>query len=184
MRLFIAIDLPEEMKDKLYAVAKEFSMPGVSITRKETYHVTMQFLGERKEEDLDNIKSSLSEISAKKFRMQISGVSCFRPERINVIFAGITEGRGETEAIYSQVSSSFQAHGIPCEDEQEYTPHVTFLRVRRLKQESKATLLSLLEKHQRDDFGFADVSSISLKRSTPTREGYVHELLYKVDLSP
>lgn len=182
MRLFVAIDIPEEVKEKIYSTAKDFSMPGVSLTKKETYHVTMQFLGERREDELSSIKSALSEITAEKFRTHLSGVSYFEPSRINVIFACVSEGKDEISGIYNKINSSLRRHGVFFEDEREYAPHVTISRIKHLNQGPKDKLLSLLERHSADDFGSVDVVSVLLKKSTQAPEGRIHETLYEAKL--
>jgi 2'-5' RNA ligase len=50
MRLFIAVDLPEQVKDYISQIAQPLrAIPGIKPVNKENIHITMKFLGEVEE---------------------------------------------------------------------------------------------------------------------------------------
>ena len=66
MRLFIAIDIPSEIKQKIKAYAKKFGSVLVArFVSTKNLHITVKFLGEIK--DTTQIIAKCNEIKAKKF---------------------------------------------------------------------------------------------------------------------
>lgn len=63
MRTFVALDLPENIKEKvnqLVDVFKTYCPAGVNWVPKENLHITFQFIGEAKPEDLNDIAELMS----------------------------------------------------------------------------------------------------------------------------
>ena len=78
MRLFIAINLPKEVKDYLWELKEEFRELGkFNLTAKSKYHITLKFLGEIKEDKLVEIKEKLSEIKFSSFETSLNKLGCF-----------------------------------------------------------------------------------------------------------
>src|SRR3989344_48038 len=78
MRLFIAINLPKEVKDYLWELKEEFRELGkFNLTAKSKYHITLKFLGEIKEDKLVEIKEKLSEIKFSSFETSINNKNKF-----------------------------------------------------------------------------------------------------------
>ena len=74
MRTFVALDLPETIKEDVAGVINNFRsyFPfGVNWVPQENLHITFQFIGETKEEDIPEIaeflETSFSELSSLKF---------------------------------------------------------------------------------------------------------------------
>ena len=74
MRTFIALDLPENIREDIAGVVSNFrstSPFGVNWVPKENLHITFQFIGETKEEDIPEIaefiENSFSELSTLLF---------------------------------------------------------------------------------------------------------------------
>lgn len=180
MRIFLAVDIPDSIKDKISEVAKDYAMPGIHLSRKDTYHITLQFLGDLEKEKIDAIKDILSSLKIKPFTVKISGISHFDPTRIYVIFAYVSEGSAELKSIYNQIDVELKKKGLSYKREKHYSPHVTIARVKSIR--SKANLLSMLDKHKRENFGSFDVSSIYLKESILKSDGPIHNTLYELKL--
>lgn len=179
MRLFVAVEIPPEIKEKLWSAAKEFGLKGVILAKKETYHITLQFLGETDETKLSGIKDALSSVRQEGFGICISGVSTFDPT-LSVIFAEITAGSEELRSLYKQIDSEFAKRKIAYKNENKYKPHVTLARVRFTK--DKTALLKPLQEYSSFEFGKFKARSILLKVSKPEGNGYTHETLQKVEL--
>ena len=65
MRIFIAIPVPEEIKGQASQIKSELSRlkPDIKWVEYENYHITLKFLGEVTEKQLDEIKTKLSMVA-------------------------------------------------------------------------------------------------------------------------
>ena len=61
MRLFIAVDLPEEVKNELGRVPKQSGLGKITYVKPENIHLTLKFLGEVDEGNVEKIKQKLEE---------------------------------------------------------------------------------------------------------------------------
>lgn len=179
MRLFMAIEIPGEIREKLWRAARDFGIKGVILSNKDQYHITLQFLGETEESRLPAIKEALSAVNCKAFRIKISDISSFDPT-LRVLFADIKEGSEELKSIYASIDSEFAKRGITYEKENKFKPHLTLARVKFLK--DKTLLLPIMAKYSSYEFGKFQARSIILKVSKPSASGYVYEDLHEVKL--
>ena len=97
MRLFIALNIPEGIKDR---IADEI-LPLVpkrdfKAVEKENLHVTLGFIGESDEGRMEKIKKGLEKINYKKFNARIKGAGNFGTR---VLWLGIEEGAQEISEI-------------------------------------------------------------------------------------
>jgi len=64
IRTFIAIDIPEKIKDEIFEIEKELSKAageGIKWEEKEKFHITLKFLGDVNEEAINSIYQTLNE---------------------------------------------------------------------------------------------------------------------------
>jgi len=176
IRTFIAIPLPESLRDELVRTAQDAFgnhlhvrvVPGTNI------HATLKFLGEINPENVERIVQGLKEISSRQqaFQMEVVGVGAFPDPRFpRVIFAAMA---GDTERIVrlaSEVDRMTAKLGAPPES-RPYAPHLTIARVRSQKQLGllRKRLLTLEDKR----FGTFPVEEVVLYRSdlSPTGARY------------
>lgn len=177
MRLFVAIEIPEEIREKLWKAARDFGLKGVILSNKDQYHITLQFLGEQEESRLPAIKEALSAVKRNAFKIKISGISTF-DQTLRVLFADIKEGSEELKSIYTNIDSEFAKRGVSYEKENSFKPHLTLARVKFLK--DKTLLLPIMAKYSSYDFGKFQARFIILKVSKPSGAGYVYEDLQEV----
>ena len=93
MRLFIAIELPEEVKNYLFELegnlkSKRFGK--INWVFKKNLHITLKFLGEVKEDKVEELKDYLKKIKFEKFKISLEDIGFYlNGLRINVIRIGI-----------------------------------------------------------------------------------------------
>ena len=58
-RVFLAIDLPKEIRTSLCAASEALKTKGVAVVRQDLYHITLQFIGYVDEEKIDMIKEAM-----------------------------------------------------------------------------------------------------------------------------
>lgn len=76
-RLFIAVDMPETIKNNLSLMA--FGIPGAKWVAPEQLHLTVRFIGEVDGGLFRDIKEILGEIHFASFSLQLKGVGYFPP---------------------------------------------------------------------------------------------------------
>jgi 2'-5' RNA ligase len=88
MRLFIGIPLAPDVIDALEAFVRNLRSPGDSLrwSSSESWHITLQFLGETTEEKSSCILQRLRDVRSPVVPVQLDGTGFF--ERAGVFFAG------------------------------------------------------------------------------------------------
>src|SRR5437764_10558000 len=132
MRLFFALPLPSEMKEKLRPTldeARKESAGGVGFTKLEQLHFTLAFLGEQPRPDEALVAGeSLREVAA--FDLVLSGVGAFPSTmRPRVLWIGVTGGASQLIAAAERLRGALEQHGFKLE-ERNFRPHLTLGRVR------------------------------------------------------
>lgn len=128
MRLFIAIDTPEEVKDELQKNAellREFCDRG-SFPRRENYHITLAFLGEQPESRVRDIIAAMDGCNGEPFPIAIGGFGNFANAGGAVIWRGI-EDCGELRRLHRELSEQLRLRSFEVEH-REFKPHLTMAR--------------------------------------------------------
>ena len=98
MRLFVAIRLPKEMIPAVERAAAPLDGAlGARVLPRESYHLTLKFLGETPNERLEEIKQALSKIKFQPFDVHLSGAGAFPSKGIPraIWIGGESQGAGE-----------------------------------------------------------------------------------------
>lgn len=182
MRSFVAIDIPDALRERIAAASSAFSSEGLTMVKGDALHITLQFLGELNNAKLAAAKEAVEDFDQKKFEVDLSGVSYFTADdgTIRVIFVKVGKGYEELKGIYAAISANLARKGIRFINEKDYVPHVTIARVKRCK--NKAQLIEMIRTHSDINFGSFTADSISLKQSTLTLNGPIYSDLYKKQL--
>lgn len=163
MRLFIAINLNDEMKDALMDIQDTMWTYGVRgrETPAENMHLTLAFIGDY--DDPDHVKSVIDGIRIRPFDITLSGIGAFG----DLWWAGIEES-APLQAVVRRLRRALAEEGIPF-DRKKFSPHITLIRRAegRLSDESKDALS--------DRFDAAmNVDHISLMRSDRGKHGMIY----------
>lgn len=131
MRLFVGIALAEEAKTALLAVRERLSglLPDESDLRwagEESWHVTLQFLGQTSDEQAECLLEKLGAVRAARVPVRIEGLGFF--ERAGVFWAGVAL-TPELLALQQTVVAATRGCGFVAED-RAYRPHITLARVK------------------------------------------------------
>src|SRR5262249_12132302 len=83
MRLFVALDIGETIRERIAAFVKEVSTlaPGVRWVTAESLHVTLKFIGERPDAMVRSLEEGLRQISAPAFQISFRGCGFFPTEK-------------------------------------------------------------------------------------------------------
>lgn len=133
MRLFVAIDLPEQIRERAAKIKKELAkgVAGVKWVEDHNLHITLKFLGEVEDSRLDEVTSAIGRAVAdeNKFTLNLGTVGCFPGyRRPRVIWLGLTGETGQIHKIGEALDRFLADLGIPFEKNRK--PHLTLGRVR------------------------------------------------------
>lgn len=134
MRTFIAIFPPPEVRESLLEAARGLSAEwNIRWSRPENVHLTLKFLGEVPEEDLDGVRGALSHVCGRHgpFEAATSGFGAFPSARkARVVWADVIEGRDALRALVEDLENSLGSLGFDRETRRAFRPHVTLGRAR------------------------------------------------------
>ena len=169
MRAFIAVDLPQEVKDELASVQKQLSAAAARMSPAHDFHLTLKFLGEITPAKADAVKNCLSRVSFKRFTATVAGVGVFPSETyVRVVWIGV-EPEEEFVRLQKKIDDALDKE-FP--KEKGFKPHVTLARVKFVQ--DKQQFRQQLQQIKAYGVRFM-VDSFKLKRSTLSNKGAVYE---------
>jgi 2'-5' RNA ligase len=132
MRCFVAIELPEKVREGLAQLQARMrgDRRGVRWTRVEAIHLTLKFLGEVADTQVVEVCAIARRVAERysASELDVAGVGCFPPRgAARVVWVGISpppallECQRECEAAYAEIG--FAPEG------RAYSPHLTLGRV-------------------------------------------------------
>jgi len=133
LRLFIAIDIPEAIKNAVGRAVDPLRSTGADVrwVGRHGMHLTLKFLGEIDDTRLDDIKASLESLSAIALTtIGVSGAGAFPGlKNPRVLWIGLQEPSGRLKALQLELEDMLEKSGFPREGK-PFHPHLTVGRVR------------------------------------------------------
>lgn len=129
MRLFIALDIPAEVRERLvqYLARVAALAPDARWARIESLHITLKFIGEVSESKVAEIKPALAAIKASPFEVQIRDVGFFpNPRGARVFWAGVRASEALPH-LAIEIEGALEKPGI-AHEKKAYHPHLTLAR--------------------------------------------------------
>jgi 2'-5' RNA ligase len=172
MRVFVAIDLTEEIRKKAVELINQ--LKGLDIDAKftapENLHITMKFLGEADEQSVKDIEAAISDTlkDFHPFNVSIQGIGYFgNPKHIKTLWID-TGGEGREELVKMAKALNASLDHIRHED-RDPKPHITLGRVKSGRHRDE--LLKKLEAMNHVKLGKMDMKLVTLKKSELSKEG-------------
>ena len=132
MRLFIAIELSDELRNHLVRVQDKVRTvaPDLSCTSPQNLHLTLKFLGEVPDADVRSLTDALNTIPpVGQFPLTTTGILCFPDRgRVRVISASVN-APDNLLRLQSHIVSAAEATGF-AREARTYHPHITLARAR------------------------------------------------------
>ncbi len=130
-RLFIALDLPQELKNDIGELCA-FGLPGIAWVDSAQLHLSLRFIGEVDEHRFDQIRTCLLKVQQPSFSLTLKGVGTFpRGKMPRIVWVGV-----EKNDLLAQLRNKieYQLNRIGIEGERrKFHPHVTIGRVKTRK---------------------------------------------------
>ncbi|NJO38409.1 MAG: RNA 2',3'-cyclic phosphodiesterase [Rhizobiales bacterium] len=178
-RLFVALDLPDEIKDSLSPLMR--GLGEVRWMSDDQLHLTLRFVGELDNGRAHEVADALALVPGVPFDLRLKGIGHFPPRgEPRVIWAGI-ERQLELNGLKRRIDRALQQAGVE-RDAQKYTPHVTLARLRRPP--TQAGLATYLMRHSLFQSPSFPVSGFRLYSSWLDAHGADYQVEASYDLVP
>jgi 2'-5' RNA ligase len=126
MRLFVAIDLPWDLRERLAGLAT--GIMGARWVPRENMHLTLRFIGEVPNWRAEEVDLALHGIRGRGFPLTLSGVGLFeKAGRVTALWAGV-ERSSALEHLQTKIETALQRAGLEPE-RRRFVPHVTLARL-------------------------------------------------------
>ncbi|MBO4216312.1 MAG: RNA 2',3'-cyclic phosphodiesterase [Clostridia bacterium] len=128
MRLFIAIEFPEDVKNALQSAVNAGSVcfARANFSRRENYHLTLVFLGETAPVRVKDITSAMDACAFPPFEMTVGGAGRFRRDGGDTVWRRVDA----PDALFDtqkKLERELAARGFRLES-RAFTPHITLAR--------------------------------------------------------
>lgn len=173
IRAFLALDLPLEQREALFAVASRLKRAGarVSWVTPDRMHLTLRFLGEVAPDALEQLGDDLAPVYARQdpFPLTLAHIGAFPNVRApRVVWAGLSPLEGPLAACQQAAETAARSIGLKAETK-AFKPHVTLGRIRDPKTAGK--LSGPLTDEQDFHGGEFEAGHVSLYASELTSSG-------------
>ncbi|HVC00180.1 MAG TPA: RNA 2',3'-cyclic phosphodiesterase [Candidatus Dormibacteraeota bacterium] len=130
MRLFVALDIPEDVRRHIADFSLELRRhaPRARWARIESAHVTLKFIGERPPGELGPLRAAIEPVRAPSpIEIEFRGAGFFRNDRQpRVLWAGVHASAALAE-LAADIERRLAPLGIPLES-RPFAPHLTLAR--------------------------------------------------------
>jgi 2'-5' RNA ligase len=185
MRIFIALDIPADIRARMleYAERARRLAPEARWARPEGLHVTLKFIGEVSDAKVQEIKAALAAVKAAPFEVKFESAGFFpSPKSPRVFWIGV-EGTQALPQLAAAIDDATQKLGI-AKEERAYNPHLTLARAGSGPgtHHQLRPLASLLGSEAPPQFGTMTAREFFLYRSQPQRGGSKYTKLQRFGL--
>ena len=181
MRLFVAVELPDVVKKVLIDVQRS-SVAGVRWLTEDQLHLTLQFLGEIGETELEGLRHALGAIRCESFELELTKIGSFpRPASPRVVWVGVT-GHQRLAHLAEEVRRVTAMCGVVSE-ERRFVPHITLGRVKQ-HDPGDRHITELIGRPASSRVMRFRVDSFALFQSTLQRQGALHTVVTRYPLIP
>lgn len=179
MRTFIAIELEEEVKDHLANIQTEtqkLCRKG-NYTPKDNFHLTLHFLGEIEEDDIEYLQDAMFETARRNrpFTLILDKIGFFPRGNKGIMWAGL-EKSTHLQRLFSTLEKSLEQQGF-ARERKGLSPHITLGR----EVEPHRSFMDVQKSVSMEPMKIS-VRSISLMESVRKGPKLVYVPLFRVDL--
>jgi RNA 2',3'-cyclic 3'-phosphodiesterase len=179
IRAFIAIELPDEIRQKLGELEtrlKSGGQTGVRWVNPKNIHLTLQFLGNiavnRVEEITKAIENAAEDISP--FSIEVKGTGVFpNTRRTRVAWVGLSGELDKLLLLKKRIQSNMEKLGFVAEA-RDFTPHLTLARVNEQATPQERQRFGEIVTRTKFEAGAINVKGVSLMRSQLDRAGAIY----------
>lgn len=180
-RLFVAVELPQNMRDALADFCANFSRKKLfsgRCTRPENFHLTLKFLGEISNDVAAKVDSALKNISFQPFDVRFGSFDVLPTrEKIRILFVHLI--CPELPLLATQIEEDLEFHFE--RESRPFKSHVTVARIKSIQTYNYAKFLKEIDTTLLPEMAWK-VDSFVLKKSVLTQDGPIYETISRYDL--
>ena len=183
-RTFLALDLPTSVREALVREqqALQRQLPAASWVRTHAMHITVKFLGDTPEEQIEMIREAVSGKCKDllSFVIELAGLGVFPDSKApRTLWAGISSGQEQLLSLEKDIDEALVPIGFPAEHK-PYHPHVTLARIKKDHRQFGLTLRQAEILTHMIKFGSVPVEKIRLYKSELKPGGSIYTPLWDV----
>lgn len=168
MRLFIALDLPWELKQRLALLCG--GIPGTRWIASENFHLTLRFIGEASPIQAEEIDHALGALRAPAFDLSLAGVGTFaKSGRATALWVG-ADRNPALDHLQTKIETALRRAGLGPE-RRRFAPHVTLARLDNVPE---ATIAAYVQAHNLFRAAPVRMEHFTLFSSVLGRDGSVY----------
>jgi len=127
IRLFVAIELPADLKQRIEPICS--GVEGARWVGEDNMHLTLRFIGEVGEENLDDIVGALAQVNGTRFPLEVTGAGHFESRRrVRTLWLGVAK-QPALFALQERIESALVHAGLPPEG-RKFSAHLTLARLK------------------------------------------------------
>ncbi|MGC9309263.1 MAG: RNA 2',3'-cyclic phosphodiesterase [Candidatus Nanoarchaeia archaeon] len=173
MRCFIAINLPDDVRQKVEQVQEKLAgLFKGKFTKLEHLHLTLKFLGEIDEEQVEEVKKQLGEVEQDRVEAKLDKAGVFSPKFVKIIWLKVLGLDSLQQEIDEKLAGMFPK-------ENRFMSHLTIARVKQVSDRQR--LLEEAEKIKLQDSFIVD--RFYLIESILQPDGLVYNILAEYKLA-
>ena len=181
MRIFVGVGLPDDIKENLKEVVDRLKkIKEAKPVKIENLHITLKFLGEVEEKEIEIIKERLEECAKNfnSFDVEVKGVGVFPSEKkLRVLWVGALDD-GYLKKLNEKIEESMEKFGF--EKEKEFVSHITVARFKSIP--NLNLIREICEKYNNFSFGKFRVDNFNLYESKLLPDGPIYKVIERFKL--
>lgn len=128
MRLFIAINFPQNVLRQLYEIRNMLQIGSIrgSFVPKDNFHLTLTFLGEVENPRIYDIEAAMEKLEVSEFNLTVSGLGKFSNSGGDIYWMGV-EKSPELINVQKALSKELEVRSFNVE-KRKFNPHLTLGR--------------------------------------------------------
>lgn len=184
IRSFLAIELPEALRNRIGEVQKELKSTKADVrwVRPEQIHLTLKFFGNIEAPQIELITQAIEEEVriTQAAPIEVQGMGAFPSlNHPKVIWVGIKDEKKILIPLQQRLEQRLQRIGFELEN-RTFRPHLTLGRVRSNR--GREELVRRMERHKEEGFGFFLLERVVLFKSDLTPQGPIYTALRELRL--
>lgn len=169
MRLFVALDLPGPLRERLAALGG--GVPGARWIPAANLHLTLRFIGEVPPFRAEEVDHALAGLRARRFPLTLAGIGTFaKAGRETVLWMGV-ERSERLELLQGKIETALQRAGLEPE-RRRFAPHVALARLDNAAPEKLAAFVQRHNLFRADSY---EVEHFTLFSSRLGKEAAVYQ---------
>lgn len=184
IRTFIAAEIPEEIKEKLWMLHKEFASiaPEIRWVRKDGMHLTFKFLGNVDESKISDFESSLRAAVKNTgiIEAEIKSLGAFpKAAMARVVWVGVSGELEKIQELAYRIETAMDKFGFERE-KRGFVPHITLGRIKFPKHNHN--LAEKIQAFSEQEFGAFEIKDVIIFKSELRPQGAIYTELARISL--